>query len=137
MTIISYSETLVWDSCPRQYYYQFIQKKISNDLPEALTTGTKGHQLLQSFYRALQSGADKEMAQDYVHQSAKQMMESPFFDLAKGDLLKAWSLVDKYIRETEFNMEIAEVENRFLIPLSFFSDDPWLADVQVGFTPDV
>lgn len=137
MLIISYSETLVWDSCPRQYYYQFARNLISNDLPDALTTGTKGHGLLQSFYRALQSGFDKEEAQRHVNSAAKKMMESPLFDPSVGDLLKAWSLVNKYIDETDFNIEVAEVENRFLMPLSNFTDDPLLMNVVIGFTPDV
>ncbi len=135
--IISFSETLTWDSCQRQYYYQRVLNKMPNDHPDAMSTGTKGHQLLQSFYRAIQTGADKDSAKDYVDKAARQMMQSPFFDPATGDLLKAWSLVSKYIDETDFNVEILEVENRFLIPLSLFTDEPLLQDVQIGFTPDV
>lgn len=135
--IISYSETLSWDSCPRNYYYQNVLGLVPNELSEPITTGTKGHQLLQSFYRALQTGADKEIAKEYVYESAKHLMESPFFDPNSMDLLKAWSLVNKYIDDTEFNTEIIEVENRFLIPMSFFTDNPFLSDVTIGFTPDV
>lgn len=135
--IISYSETLSWDSCPRQYYYQNVLNLTPNELSEPITTGVKGHHLLQSFYRALQEGKDKETAKDYVYQSAKHLMESPFFDPNSMDLLKAWSLVNKYIDDTDFNVEIIEVENRFLIPLSYFYDDPFLSDVTIGFTPDV
>jgi PD-(D/E)XK nuclease superfamily len=108
-----------------------------SELSDAIDTGIKGHQLLQSFYQGLQNGLNKEESKELVHKKAKQMLDSPIFDPKMGDLLKAWSLVSKYITDTEFTNEIAIVENRFLFPLNKFTDDPLLADVQIGFTPDV
>lgn len=135
--IISYSETLAWDSCPRQYYYQFILGLTPNDLSDAITTGTKGHHLLQAFYESMKIGATQDEALEYVHKKAKKMMESPLFDPATGDLLKAWGMVNKYIREATLPGSVELVENRFLVPLNMFTDDPVLANIQIGFTPDV
>lgn len=134
--IVSFSEIVKWDTCPRQYYYSFVQNLSPVDQSESLSTGNKGHKLLQSFYTSLQEGKSKEEASLIVQHSAKKFLDS-LHAIEIGPILKSWSLVDKYIRETDFNVEAALVENRFLLPASNFSDDPFLDNVLIGFTPDV
>jgi len=105
-------------------------------MSDPMTTGTKGHRLLQSFYEALREGDTKEEAQHRTRIKAQAMISTENISEV-GTLLTSWTLVDNYIRDTDFFPEAVLVENRFLIPLSIFTDDPNLADVQVGFTPDV
>jgi hypothetical protein len=138
LLIISYSETLSWDSCPRQYYYQIIQKITPVEASEPLSVGIKGHSLLQHFYQGLQEGLSVEESKKRVHQKAKQYLDVPGLNPEMAELLKAWGLVSKYIELTDFSSyKIAIVENRFLFPLNRVTDDPMLAEVQIGFTPDV
>lgn len=131
--IVSFSEVFKWDTCQKQYHYSFIQKLRPFETADAMLTGTKGHRLLQDFYSLLKEGKTKEVAQKEIQASAsKILLEDGRFD---GTLLKSWTLVDNFIRDTEFKAEVAEVENRFLIPLSMIT--PTLTDIQIGFTPDV
>lgn len=146
--IVSYSEVFRWDTCPRQYYYNFVLGLQAEEMSATITTGTKGHRLLQTFYESLKAGLTKEQAHEKVKETANKLLYPPpkaglmkTLDLSNSapafDLLKAWTIVDNYIRDTEFDIEAALVENRFLISASLFSDDPVLQSVQIGFTPDV
>jgi hypothetical protein len=133
--IISYSELSRFDTCDRQYYYNFILGLQPVDASEAIDTGTKGHKLLQIFYTELQTGKTKEKALATVIQKAQEVIFAT--GMPDSRMLKAWLLVENYIRDNEFKTEAVLVENRFLFPFSMLDDDPEYADVQVGFTPDV
>lgn len=133
--IISYSEVFKWDTCQRQYYYRFVKGLKPLEESAAITTGVKGHKLLQNFYTFLQEGKTKEEAHILTQKSAQNLLTSDGF--VDGGLLKSWTLVDNYIRTTEFKTEAVEVETRFLFPAALLSDAPELAQVQIGFTPDV
>jgi hypothetical protein len=136
--IVSYSETLAWDSCPRQYHYQHDLKIIPVDLSDALSKGIKGHGLLQYFYQGLQDGLPVAEAKERVRIKAKQYLDVPGLNPEMADLLVVWGLVNQFIDTTDFSSyEVAIVENRYLFPLNRFTDDPLLSDVQIGFTPDV
>jgi hypothetical protein len=132
--IISYSGVLKWDTCKKQYHYGFVQniRTITESL--ALTTGLKGHKLLQNYYTYLSQGFTKEEAHKKTTQSAMELMSA---DKLNDGLLIAWTLVDNFIRDTEIMAEAVLIENRFLFPASKLFDHPLLADVQIGFTPDV
>lgn len=134
-TIVSYSEIYKFQTCKRQYYYKHILGRTPLEMGDAPSTGTKGHKLLQHFYEFLSEGKNKEEALLLVTERAtKDMLAEGFAD---SQLLKAWTLVDNYIRANEFTSEAVLIENRFLIPASILDNDPMLEDVQIGFTPDV
>lgn len=134
MTIVSFSEVAKWQTCQKQYYYNYILDRRPLELSDAITTGIKGHRLLQTFHEFLRDGKTKEEALKLTLESAKKLMREAGLDT---DLLSAWTLVDNYIRATTFTAEAILVENRFLLPASMLTDDPDLAHVQIGFTPDV
>jgi hypothetical protein len=134
--IISFSEVYKWDSCQRQYYYNFTLGLQPLEVSDPINTGVKGHRLLQSFYEAYRTGITKEEARQRTSESATALIGKASIADVKA-LLKSWSLVDNYIRDTDFKSEAVLVENRFLFPASKLTDDPELADVQIGFTPDV
>jgi hypothetical protein len=136
MTIVSYSEVYKWQTCHRQYYYNFILGKRPNEESEAIATGIKGHKLLQDFYRLMASGKDKKEAYAITTKIAAKLLAEEHFTSVKP-LLLAWTLVDNYIRETEFKAETIIVEDRFLLPVSAIDSDPAMSHVQIGFTPDV
>jgi hypothetical protein len=133
--IISYSELSRFDTCDRQYYYNFILGFQPVDASEAIDTGTKGHKLLQIFYTELQNGKTKEEALATVVKKANEEIFAT--GLPNSRMVTAWILVENYIKDNEFKTEAVLVENRFLFPFSMLDDDPEYADVQVGFTPDV
>ena len=133
--IVSYSEIFKWQTCQRQYYYRYHlgYAPVIDSGPMGL--GIKGHKLLEVFYEALKSGLTKEESLKKTLETAEKIMrEASITDLS---ILKAWTLVDNYIRANDFTTEIELIENRFLVPVSNFSDDPVMSDVQIGFTPDV
>ncbi len=139
--IVSYSELLKWDTCPRQYYYNFELGLRTREESEALTIGAKGHKLLQFFYTALQEGFTKDRALKKTQERAEKLINTESITEISG-LLKAWGLVSNYIRETEFTSDVILVENRFVIPLVLVApialiDEYGLHDVEIGFTPDV
>jgi CRISPR/Cas system-associated exonuclease Cas4 (RecB family) len=135
MTIVSYSEISKFQTCKRQYYYNFILGLQPVVMSDAISMGIKGHKLLQDFYILMSEGMDKLDALEHIREKAKkQIHASVATDFA---LLTAWTLVDNYIRDNDFTSEAILVENRFLIPASTFTDDPFFEDVQIGFTPDV
>lgn len=133
--IISFSELVKWQTCQRQYYYRYILNRKPIDVNGPIDTGTKGHKLLQNFYELLRNGKTKEEAHALTEISATKMMkeEGP----ADFPLLKAWILVDNYIRATEFFYEAVEVEKRFLFPAAMITSDSFFSNVEIGFTPDV
>ncbi len=132
--IVSYSELAKWDTCPRQYSYMFDLGLRPIEESAAISTGVKGHKLLQAFYTAMQNGSTKKEALKLVQDKANKIKEE---EGIAGELLKSWGLVHKFIQETEFNSKVLLVENRFLFPASKLSDDPIFDNVQIGFTPDV
>src|SRR5690349_2796118 len=137
--IISYSELSKWDTCQRQYWYRFGLGLMPNEESDAISTGVKGHKLLQTFYTALQNGLTKEQALEMVNKHAKELLSQDF--VSDGSLALAWTLVANYIMENEFKNQLVIVENRFLIPLNkldpLFADEHDLNHVLIGFTPDV
>jgi CRISPR/Cas system-associated exonuclease Cas4 (RecB family) len=132
--IVSFSEIYKWQTCRRQFYYRFVLKRKPIEESDAVQTGIKGHRLMQIFYECLRNGMTKEEALKITHEEAAKMLRHDSFD---GSLLKAWTLVDNYIRDNEFTADSFLVEERFLVPASRLTDDPELANVQIGFTPDV
>lgn len=134
INITSFSELYKWDTCQRQFYYNFTLGLVPVTMSEAINTGIKGHKLLQSFYEGLMNGFSKEEALEATHTKAKKLMES---DKNNFDLLFAWTLVEKFIKETTFTANAVLAENRFLFPASALTDDPELEGLQIGFTPDV
>lgn len=135
MKPVSYSEIAKYDNCQRAYYYNFILGLQPQEMSEALSTGVKGHQLLQNFYNLMQKGVEKTEALKITTLSAKNLINGgPLPDMA---LMTAWMLVEQYIKNTDFKAKPVLVENRFLFPVSQLTDDPALAEVQIGFTPDV
>lgn len=135
MIIVSYSELSKWDTCKRQWYYRFELglRPIEEAIP--MTTGTKGHKLLQTFYTAMREGLPQPDAHDKTEAQAIRMLSEE--KLGDPSLLKAWIMVDNYVRSVNFTSEVVLIENRFLIPASTFTDDPELVDVNIGFTPDL
>lgn len=134
--IISYSEVVKWQTCQRSYYYNFVLGRRPTEETSALSTGIKGHALLQSFYEFLHQGHSKEEALKLTEKEAMKIINSShkFKDL---DLLLAWTLVANYIRETDFTSEAFFIENRFIIPASHLTEDDEVAGIEIGFTPDV
>lgn len=137
--IISYSEISKWDTCQRQYWYRFGMGLKPIEESAAISTGVKGHQLLQYFYTALQQGKTKEEALKLMHENAKKLLSREF--MSDGSLLIALTLVDNYIKSRDFSNQTVIVENRFLLPLRKldpgFAEKNYLNEVQIGFTPDV
>ena len=143
--IISFSELYKWNTCERQWYYNFGLGLVPVDKSKSLNTGIKGHDLLQAVYEAMMNGATKEEALKAVNERAMELIHGKkgLFDLTTEHIndikavTKAWTLIDKYIRETEFTSKVVMVEQRFLVPASLITSDPYLQDVEIGFTPDV
>lgn len=152
LDIISYSEVFKWQLCPRQYWYKFILDRTPIKESDAIRTGIDGHKLLQKFYTLLQEGMNKEEARKKVAEWAAKEIT------LDSSLLKAWVLVDNYIREADFTSKAVLVEKRFLFPAhklldvvnesdliqaavmsGFKSDQIWhfLGDMMIGFTPDL
>lgn len=137
MTIVSFSEVYKWDTCQRAYYYRFVLGLKPEEETEAITTGTKGHRLLQSFYTLIEEGKTRDEALELVRASAARMIKHESITEMKA-LLNAWTLVDNYIRTIDVLPKAALVENRFLLPVAgTLSLDPIFDDVVIGFTPDV
>ena len=133
--IVSFSELFKFDTCKRQYYYGFELGLKPTEMSGPIDTGIKGHRLLQDFYLCLQQGKTKEEALAEVQKRGLMILqENKFADM---NLVKAWTLVDNYIKETDFISEAVLVENRFLFPFAELDSDPSYSDVQIGFTPDV
>jgi len=133
--IVSYSEVFKWDTCQRQYWYRFGMGLKPLEESNAMQIGTKGHKLLQDFYNLIAEGKEKHEAHILTARSAAKILSKT--DTPDFTLLKAWTMVDNYIRENEFTPNAILVENRFLFPASLLSDDPIFEGVQIGFTPDV
>lgn len=142
--IISYSELFKFQTCKRQYQYSFGLglRPLEESGPIAL--GSAGHKLLQVLYELLREGKTKEEALATVTRKAKEFSAIEGTGLVDFNMLKAWTLVENYIRDTDFTNEVELVENRFLIPInSIISEEEAgmhaneLDDVQVGFTPDL
>lgn len=141
MTIVSYSEIFKLDTCQRQYYYRFILGLQPQEESSAIDMGNKGHKLLQNFYNLLGEGKTKEQALKIITENATKLLTTVHFSEV-GNLWKAWTAVDNYIKATDFTSKAVIVENRYLIPAELlmsenFLDDYLLDDVQIGFTPDV
>lgn len=135
MITVSFSELFSWDICPRQYYYSNVLNLRPVKYSDAVNTGIKGHKLLQDFYTCMQNGMSKEEALDHMTEVAGKRLEeesAPDFSL-----LTAWTLITNFVRATTFTAENLLVENRFLVPASKLTDDPFFEDVQIGFTPDL
>lgn len=133
--VVSYSEIFKWQTCRRQYYYRFIMGLKPIEESDAIQTGVKGHQLLQNFYELLGMGHSKDEAHMLTTKSAMKLLNGK--GLVDSNLIKAWTLVDNYIRDNDFTAKAVLIENRFLLPVASFYDDPSLSNVQIGFTPDV
>jgi hypothetical protein len=135
--IVSFSEVMKFQTCKRAYYYNYTLGLRPIEMSEAISTGVKGHKLLQSFHEFLAKGMTKDEAHKLTLKSADKLMrgEGGMPDL---DLLKAWTLVDNYIRATDFTAETLEVETRFLIPIHKLNVfvEPEYSNIQIGFTPD-
>lgn len=132
--IISYSEVFKWQTCQKQYYYRHILGYQPLDQSDPIDIGVKGHKLLENFYRYLAEGHPKEKALELVTHKAGVLLRDSGADF---NMLKAWTLVQNYVKTTDFTAEAILIENRFLVPASMFDDDPILNDVQIGFTPDL
>lgn len=132
--IISFSEVNKWDQCKRAYYYNFTKNLRPLEESDPITTGGKGHKLLQTFYTAMQNGFTKEDALEKVKLHASKLLEENKFT----DLLKAWILVNNYIETTDFISEVVLVENRFQFPAHLLCpEESFFEGIQIGFTPDV
>jgi hypothetical protein len=136
VTIVSYSEVVKYQTCPRQYYYNHVLGLRPLEESEAITTGIKGHKLLQDFYRLMAEGKTKEEALKTTTKLAGKALDEESF-MSKKSLLTAWTLVSNYIDETDFTAKAVIIENRFLLPASALDKNPALSHVQIGFTPDV
>lgn len=135
--VISYSELAQFDTCERKYHYSFDLGLRPIELSEAIATGTKGHKLLQSFYECMKEGKTLEESILVIQRKAKSLIASQS-PIEVGSLLKAWNIVDNYIRKTDFGTKKPIlIENRFLLPATMLSDSPSISHIQIGFTPDV
>jgi hypothetical protein len=134
--IISYSEIVKFQTCKRQYFYRFTKGLAPLEESPAISTGVKGHKLLENFYEFLKAGKTKEEARELTTQSAMDLIKREGLAV-DPTLLKAWTLVDNYITSTKHFNEAIIIENRFLIPATVIGGDPSLDQVMIGFTPDV
>ncbi len=133
--IVSFSEIAKFQTCKRQYNYRFGMGLKPIEESGAISLGIKGHNLLEMFYKLLADGKTKEEAlviiRSYVVEQMKKSFDPDF------NALKAWTLVENYINETDFTSSVVYVESAFIIPASSLTDDPFFADVKIGFTPDL
>lgn len=134
--IISFSALSKFDTCKRAFHYSFDLALVPSELPESVATGVKGHTLLQSYYTMLQSGKSRDESLIAIQHVAREMISKQSMTETTS-LIKAWSMVDNYIRNIDIKAKVSLVENRFLLPARMLSDEPILADIQIGFTPDV
>lgn len=143
--IISYSELFKFQTCKRQYQYSFGLGLRPIEESGPISIGTSGHKLLQVLYELLREGKDKEEALATVTRKAKELSAIDGTGLVDFNMLKAWTLVENYIRDTDFTTEVELVENRFLVPITSITSEKeietyglyGLSDVQIGFTPDL
>src|SRR5215216_3931976 len=133
--IVSYSEVFKKQTCDRQYFYRFVLGRKPVVESEAIDTGVKGHSLIQIFYEAMRDGKTKDEALAVVRLKAQKIIKEA--EVPDFNLLKALTLIENYVKENEFKVEALLIENRFLLPASKLTDDPFFENVQIGFTPDV
>jgi hypothetical protein len=134
--IVSYSELFKWDTCPRQYYYNFELGLRPIEISGPINTGVKGHKLLQTFYTAVQEGQTRTEAIASTDRAAAAMVKNASISDV-GSLLKSWTLVSNYIKIVDLSAPAVLVENRFLFPASMLDSNPMFDNIQIGFTPDV
>jgi hypothetical protein len=132
--IISFSEVLIHQTCARKFYYAISLGLAPIHENDAIDLGVKGHKLLQRFYELIRDGKTREKALVLVRELAA--LDVDF------NMLKAWTLVDNYVRDNDLNNMTLHVEEQFKVPASLlFSEDTVAPDVdlnwEVGFTPDI
>lgn len=124
-----------YQTCPRQFYYGFILRLAPIAERDAIDLGVKGHKLLQKFYELTRDGSSKEEALKVVQKFAG--VDVNF------NMLKAWTLVDNYIRDNDFTADAIHVEEQFKVPVSSLFAVPTGyvpnvdTDWKIGFTPDI
>lgn len=119
--IVSYSEVSKWTTCQREYYYRFALNKRPMEESSPIMSGTNGHLMLETFYKALQRGCSREEARREV-QNQLPKRKTP-------ELVKVWVLVDNYINSLPLEGSAVLVEQSFIVDI-----EPGL---KIGFTPDL
>lgn len=74
---ISNSEASAWLSCQRRYYYQYTQSLFPKRYSDPLTRGVIGHDALETYYSAIQSGETKEFAINHARAALHSYLDHP------------------------------------------------------------
>lgn len=136
--IISYSEIFRFQTCPRQHYYRFVLGKRPVTESQAINTGNNGHILLDIAYNMLAEGKSKEEIFPVLREKVIELVDKAL-DRGHIDITSAIAetLIENYFNTEDLSFKTLYIENRFLLPLSRLTDDPFYEDIEIGFTPDV
>jgi len=114
--LISNSEVTTWVTCQRRYYYTYDLKLRPKVYSAPLSRGLIGHEVLQAYYSALQSGASKSAAIQVAKSVMQTYGNSADFDLVfelSAILDNYWNMVD------DSDWEILGVENQHELDLGW------------------
>ncbi len=130
--IVSYSEVAKYQKCPRQFYYGILKGHRQIEMSDAISVGVFGHTLLQRYFGCIKAGMSHVSSVAAMNDKAKELNKTLDFRL-----LTAWTLVTEYLKKLDFKATALFVENRFLVPASNLTDDPYFKDIEIGLTPDL
>lgn len=124
MTVVSYTMVVSWQTCKWEFFYRFGLGLAPAQESNSINIGVHGHKLLENFYRAIQNGMDRKSARLAIQH---QVAANP-----PAELLKAWVLVDNYIRdELRLDGSVVKCEEPIIAPVA-----PDF-DLSIGITPDL
>lgn len=121
MTLVSYTAVSTFLTCPREFYYRFVLNRTPIEQSKAITQGVVGHTMLESFYRDIRDGVDRE--------TARQNMQHYLPSHMTVEMSKVWALVDNYVRDLTLEETLLFVEDPMTVPVA--------DDLEVAFTIDL
>lgn len=127
--IVSHSEIQDYLSCPRKWFYGYVQKIEPDKLTPGITRGTEGHAVIETFLRAIIDGYDTDGALARAELKFDEIHDPDLDDqyhMPLHDILFDWYFPNEpYVR---FGWQPLTVEFKKTILL----DD----DLEYGFTAD-
>lgn len=132
----SYSNINTFRACQRKYYYRSILGIQKKKWSKALRLGIEGHEILKTFFLALQQGGTLESARAAAEAFANERMEEIAEITFEDEMLDArkeveviWWIIEQYIERYASDWTILHVEEEFIIQLT--------NGAVITFTPDL
>lgn len=123
-SLISNSEVDSFLTCERKHLFAFGFKKEAKRTSRSLSIGIVGHEILAEYYRALQGGANKGLAEQAAMKHLTGILRKDVYDPEALTVVHA--LISRYIAQDTLagNTKILEVETDFYLPIN---KDYWYA----------